>query len=262
MNKHLLILYFLFLLILDVNAQSVNPWRYDPSAKDVNLWKLRRYELSLGGGFTQIFGDIGGFSPGKNIIGLKDITYRQTRANLNPSVKFKISDKLTARGNFAFGYFHAIDERGSNIKRGFESSTLFFEPSLIGEYHLLLSTINGRGNRKKRIVTERSIFSKIDLYFFTGVGMVAYTILPNEKLTPYINDKTGGAAIIPAGLGANLIYSRYFNFGLEFGGRYAFTDNLDGYSSRYSKFNDAYYLLNFTITYKIRTGANGLPFFK
>jgi hypothetical protein len=259
-----LILPILLLIVLSefTFGQIISPWRYDPSAKDISLWKLRRYEFSVGGGLTQIFGDIGGFTPGKNIIGLKDITYRHTRMNVNPSLKFKITENISARGSFALGYFHAVDERGSNVTRGFESSTLFLEPSVLGEYHLFLSTINPGRPRNKRFITERSIFSKIDLYFFTGIGMTTYTVLPNDILEPYVDKKTGAAAVIPLGVGANLIYSRYFNFGLELGARYAFTDYLDGYTSAYSKSNDLYYLLNFVLTYKIRTGTNGLPFFK
>ncbi len=75
--------------------------------------------------------------------------------------------------------------------------------------------------------------------------------------------KNGGfAAVIPAGLGTTLIYSPNLNFGLEVGGRYAFTDYLDGYTSQYSKANDVYYFLNLTITYKLKTGRNGWPRFR
>ncbi len=59
-----------------------------------------------------------------------------------------------------------------------------------------------------------------------------------------------------------LVYSPNFNFGLELGGRYAFTDYLDGYTSQFSKANDVYYFLNFTITYKLKTGPHGLPSFR
>ena len=57
-------------------------------------------------------------------------------------------------------------------------------------------------------------------------------------------------------------YSPDFNFGVEIGGRYTTTDYLDGYSSQYSKSNDVYYFLNVTVTYKMKTGKNGLPSFR
>jgi len=63
-------------------------------------------------------------------------------------------------------------------------------------------------------------------------------------------------------VGTNLVYSPNINFGVEFGGRYAFSDYLDGYTSQYSSSNDVYYFLNFVFTYKVRTGKNGWPSFR
>lgn len=254
--KRLFFLGLILLSISSVTGQTISPWRYDPSAKDVSLWYLRRYEISFGVGLTQIFGDIGGFSSNANILGFKDLTYRQTRINFNPSLKYKITKEITARASLSTGYFHTIDERGSNVRRGFESSTLFIEPSLVGEYHFLVSTINRKQLRSKRLINDRSILAKVDVYGFSGLGLVSYTVLPNDKLESFIINKSGLAAVIPVGIGANLIYSRTFNLGLEIGGRYAFTDKLEGYSSQYSKFNDCYYLINFVLTYKIRLSAN------
>ena len=73
-------------------------------------------------------------------------------------------------------------------------------------------------------------------------------------------DTKGFAAVIPVGLGTTLIYSPDINFGVEFGGRYSFSDYLDGYTSQYSSSNDVYYFFNFTFTYKLKTGPKGLPF--
>jgi hypothetical protein len=85
----------------------------------------------------------------------------------------------------------------------------------------------------------------------------------NTKLENYGIKPGGFSAVIPVGVGATLIYSPNFNFGLELSGRYSFTDYLDGYSNiQYSRSNDVYYFLNFTITYKMKTGANGLPSFR
>jgi hypothetical protein len=68
---------------------------------------------------------------------------------------------------------------------------------------------------------------------------------------------------VPGGVGTTLIYNPNLNFGLEFGGRYAFSDFLDGYSSpQFSKANDVYYFLNFTLTYKLKTGPRGWPSFR
>jgi hypothetical protein len=52
-----------------------------------------------------------------------------------------------------------------------------------------------------------------------------------------------------------------YNVGLELGGRYTFSDYLDGYTSQHSRSNDVYYFFNVTFTYKLLTGKNGLPAF-
>jgi hypothetical protein len=230
------------------------------SVVDAQLWKLRRYEVSAGIGTTQFFGDIGGYSNSKNVLGLKDITFRHTRMNLNTGIRYRILDDLSVRLSLAFGFFHSTDARGSNIERGFESRTLFFEPALTGEYYFIKNRsensfllIKGKGNG------FQSIFSMLDLYAFTGVGGLSYKVKPNEVLSPYVSKTSGFSAVIPAGIGVNMIYSSNLNFGLEIEGRYTFSDNLDGYTSPFSKYNDIYYSLNFIITYKIRTSDNGFP---
>jgi len=261
MKKLLLFVICFFCLIPVLYSQALKPWRYDPSAGDLSLWNLRRYEFTVGMGMSQLFGDIGGFSPSLNLLGIKDMTLNHIRLNLYSSFKYRITDDISARFNLALGYFHSTDERGSNPDRGFESTTIFTEPSLMAEYHFFLYT--GPNKTKiRRPSSGQTIFSKIDLYLFTGLGGISYNIIPNEKLEPLVEKKIRFSAVVPLGIGANLIYSRSINIGLELEGRYAFTDYLDGYTSQYSKFNDIYYLLNLTLTYKIRTGSNGLPFFK
>jgi hypothetical protein len=84
----------------------------------------------------------------------------------------------------------------------------------------------------------------------------------NDALVAFNMKNSGFTGVIPGGFGATLIYSPNLNFGVEVGGRYTFTDFLDGYTSQYSKANDVYYFLNFTVTYKLKTGPHGLPTFR
>jgi hypothetical protein len=102
----------------------------------------------------------------------------------------------------------------------------------------------------------------LDFYAFAGIGGIGYSIKPNAALESHGLNPGGFAAVIPVGLGSTLIYSPNFNFGVELTGRYSFSDNLDGYTSQYSSANDVYYFLNFTITYKLKTNAHGLPSFR
>lgn len=227
------------------------------------LWKMKRYEIAAGLGPTFFFGDIGGFSNTKNILGFKDLSFRQTRFNLNLNFKYRVTQDLNVRLSMTYGYLHATDERGSNEKRGYEASTSFFEPALMAEYYF----IKNRSENSYLFTQGRNnglsgLFKSLDFYLFTGVGGLSYTVRANDALLDTGIDPGGFTAIIPVGVGTTLVYSPDFSFGVELAGRYSFSDNLDAYSSQYSSSNDVYYFLNFTVTYKLKTGPTGLPSFR
>jgi len=230
---------------------------------EAQLWKLKRIELSGGIGTSTFFGDVGGFSHGENSWGLKDITFLQTRYNINFDVKYRISQVFNARISLCYGVMHATDERGSNEKRAFEASTTIVEPSLLGEYYFVRNRAEtsylfnkGRGRGLIRL------FKSLDFYAFTGIGGLRYSIVPNEKLSKHGLDPSGFTAVIPVGLGGTLSAYPSLNFGLELGFRYTFSDNLDGYTSQYSSANDVYYFLNFTVTYRLKIKKGILPSFR
>jgi hypothetical protein len=227
------------------------------------IWKLRRYEAVVGFGPSFFFGDVGGFSKTVNILGLRDITFAQTRFNINLDAKYRLTQTLNLRLSFTGGMFHATDKRGSNEGRALESSTQFFEPALLGEYYFIKNKAeNSYLFSKGKNTGFIGLLKSLDFYAFTGVGGIGYSVNGNEALKSF-GLRTGGfAAIIPLGVGSTLIYSPNFNFGVELTGRYSFSDNLDGYTSQYSSSNDVYYFLNFTITYKLKTGPKGLPSFR
>ena len=226
------------------------------------LWKLRRYEVSAGIGTTQFFGDIGGYSNDKNILGLRDFTFKQTRFNINACVRYRITEDVSVRVNLVSGLFHSNDARGSNIDRGFESSTIFFESSLIGEYYFIKNKEeNSFVFLKRKETVIKSLFKSLDFYALSGFGGLSYKVTPNDVLAPYVTRSSGFMGVVPLGVGVSMIYSGKINFGIEFGARFALSDNLDGYTSAKSKANDIFHLLNFTFTYKINTGKNGLPNF-
>lgn len=249
--KRPLLIFFLFCLVSQFS--------------DAQLWKLRRYEACAGLGPTFFFGDVGGYSIGENILGLKDITFLQTRVNLDLSFKYRISQPFNARFSFSTGSLKATDERGSNEKRDFEASATYFQPALIGEYYF----IKNRSENSYLFISSGKRFLKtfinsLDFYAFTGIGGMVYLVNGNDALVNNPNgfDSGGFTAAIPVGVGSTLIYSPDYNFGIEFGGRYTISDGLDGYTSQYSSANDVYYFLNFVITYKLKTGKYGLPSFR
>lgn len=210
-----------------------------------------KFELTGGLGVTQIFGDIGGYSSGDNLLGLKDITIKQSRFGISTGVRYRMRPNIAARVNVVFGNFHATDERGSNVTRALESNTWFFEPSLLGEYYFLnkgempdYSTTKGNSGR------FNSFLKALNPYIFAGFGGLSYNILPNRKLNQLSGDKWGITAVIPAGAGVNVLFTQKLLLGLELGGRYAFSDHIEGYSSEYSKHNDVYYFLNVTAGFR------------
>jgi hypothetical protein len=229
---------------------------------NAQLWKLRRIELSGGLGTTQFFGDIGGYPNSKNILGFKDFTLRHTRFNANASVRYRIGETVSARLGLMYGIFHSTDARGSNIRRGYEERTMFFEPSLIGEYYFIKnkgenSFVFLKGNNS----LLKSLFQSLDFYFFAGVGGLTYNVKPNALLSATQLKTRGFTEVIPLGIGTSMIFSSKINFGIELGGRFTFDDYLDGYTDESLK-NDVYHILNFSLTYKINTGKNGFPLFR
>jgi hypothetical protein len=244
MKKLLLILFVITTFLPQGNAQ---------------LWKLRRLEVGGGPGTTQFYGDIGGYSKGENIIGIKDFSYLQTRWNINAYARYRFLEDVSARVNFNFGMFRATDKRGSNEARGLGARTMFFESSVLGEYYF----IKNKGENSFLLLRGqkpfRTLFEQMDFYVFAGIGGIAYNVNPNARLDALDLKKSGFAPVIPFGLGTDVVYTSNISFGLELGGRFSFTYYLEGYTSVHSKANDVYYFFNFTITYKIKLGANGTP---
>jgi len=233
------------------------------SFSQAQLWKMKRWEATLGVGPSFFFGDIGGYSQKKNILGLRDMTYLQTRFDINGNLKFRITRNVNVRLSMSYALFNATDVRGSNEGREMKATTSIFEPALIGEYYFIKNYAeNSYLFYKGKEGYLKKILRSLDFYVFGGVGGAAYWVNGNDVLIEY-GMKTGGfTAVFPGGLGATLIYSPYLNFGVELGGRYTLTDYLDGYTSQYSKANDVYYFLNLIITYKLKTGRNGWPSFR
>ena len=76
MKRSSLTLLLLCFLVAYSNAQSI--------------WKQRRYEIVAGLGPSFFFGNIGGYSQTKNILGLRDIALRQTRFDSRYQAKLNI----------------------------------------------------------------------------------------------------------------------------------------------------------------------------
>jgi len=230
------------------------------------LWKMKRYEVTAGIGTSQFYGDVGGYTIGENVLGLKDLTLKQTRFNVNGAFRYFFTDNLAARLNLSYLMLHATDERGSNENRRYDAVTSVFEPSLIGEYYFIrnrernsfLFQMN-RGRARNRV---KDFFRSIDVYALTGFGGAGFFVNPNDALEARGLPTRGFAAIVPLGLGAKLAFDPNILFGIELTGRYSFSDYVDGYTSQWSARNDVYHTFSVTFNYRIKTARNGLPSFR
>ena len=233
---------------------------------DAQLWKLRRWEAQLGAGPSFMFPDIGGYTHGDNILGFKDLNYRQTRFDINGNLRYRLGRTANLRLSMTYAMLHANDDRGSNEGRGYESVTSLFEPALVAEYFF----IKNKYESSYLFLRGKSLWallSSLDFYCFAGVGGASFSVNPNDALIqrgitePGSTADHGFSLVVPGGIGATLIYNPNINFGVELGGRWANTDYLDGFDPDIipNKVKDKYYFLNFTVTYKLKTTARGWP---
>jgi hypothetical protein len=222
-----------------------------PAGISQEVWKMKIFEVSAGFGPSMFFSDIGGYSPKKNLLGLRDIRLSKTSFDLNVNLKYKITRRFNACLGLTYGFLHASDAVGSNVERGFETSVMILEPALTGEFYFIKNMYDNRYfQNTNRYRWFNAFLKSFDFYLFAGIGGLDYTITPNNKLKAEGINTTRMCPVIPGGLGTTFRFSPYFNFGLEIGGRYALSDYVDGYTSRYSKSNDIYYFVNLTFTYK------------
>ena len=216
-------------------------------------WMARRFEATIGAGTTSFFSDIGGYSSGDNMLGFKDLFHVQPRYNYNLSFKYRISKKNTGRISFTGGLLYANDLNGVHSDRGFECLVSVKEPSLIGEFYLIR---NKSENSFLFDMGKKNLFKRInralDLYIFSGAGGIIYSIDGNEKLLAVLKSRNGSAMIFPAGIGTSFLLTPGLDLGIEFSGRYTFSDFVDGYHSAYSSSNDIYYTMNISLIYKIK----------
>jgi len=101
------------------------------------LWKLRRYEFTAGFGTSQFMGDIGGFTPGENALGFKDLTINNTRFALGLGMRYRIYEDFAVKLDLNYGLIHATDVKGSNEGRDYQATTSLFEPGVRAEYYIL-----------------------------------------------------------------------------------------------------------------------------
>jgi hypothetical protein len=221
---------------------------------ECQLWRLRRTEVTVSPGITYFRGDIGGFPKGESMMGLKNVSLRQSGLNLSAGIRYRLLQNFSVRANVATGLFQSSDEHGAFISRNYASTTTFLEPALLGEFYILRNKLENsylflRDKRR----AHQPFMSSIDLYFFTGVGGIFYDAIPNTNLFPLATERKGLAAMIPAGFGVARNIPGNMSLGIEAGGRYVFSDEIDDFAPPGSNKGDMYYFINFIATWKVKT---------
>lgn len=216
-------------------------------------WRTTPYEVILGVGSSNIFGDIGGTTDENNWFGLKDIRIYNTRPSIHGGFRYFLPENFSVRGNLSISLLGDTDKNSRNENRGFSFTTLIFEPSALGEYFILRDfSLNGRIFNRRGLLRN---YATISVYVFTGLGGVIYFVNPNDNLKTVQDlrdiDHSFITLALPLGVGMKVGIANYFDIGLEIGGRYTFSDHLDGYTSRFSKAKDIYYLTHLNVIYRI-----------
>lgn len=242
------VLSLIFLVAMSVNAQR---------------WKTLRYQVGGGVGATQIFGDIGGGADKNNWFGLKDISIQETSVAAGVYARYKVNSLVTAKVNLYYGSGKGNDVDSRN-DRGRSYKATFYEFSGQVEYYFLPEEATGRSaamfDRKGMI----NNYSTISSYVFVGLGVDYSKLEHNYGLGIQPGDEyksTNLAPIVPFGIGARYIIDQRWSVDAEFGYRWALNDFVEGYTTKYSKYNDIYYFFMASVNYRLKTTRKGLPAF-
>lgn len=229
-------------------------------------WKLTRYEATLGIGPTNYFGDIGGSADKNNWFGIKDISLLGSRPSIYAAARYKIQENMAVKVNLDFIFLGGHDANSINSSRNYSFNTIGLEHSAQFEYSFFTED---RHKYSFALFNRRGMvnnFSKFNFYAYLGLGGLVYkpffspSTLPSKTSSyEFLNTSFQYTGIIPAGIGLKYIYNNYYSFNIEFGYRYVMTDYLDGFTTKYSKYNDIYYSTSFSVVYRIRTDRRGYP---
>lgn len=245
----LLIVSFIFLLPEGVRAQR---------------WKFRRYEVGLGMGSVQVFGDIGGTASQENWFGLKDIKFDETKLGFVSHARYKMNPKSSIRANLNLGFGKGTDEDSRN-DRGRAYNTTLIEFSGQYEYYFLPED---KQYRSAAMYSRRGMvnnYSMLGAYVFAGAG-VTYAISSHADAPVGPNDdyRPGGniVPVIPLGVGVKYILNERNFLNAELGYRIGLTDYIEGFKqTEASKFTDVYYFLTISYYYRLKTTPRNLPSF-
>ncbi|MFN8207802.1 MAG: DUF6089 family protein [Bacteroidales bacterium] len=242
---------------------------------DAQRWKTKRYEAGAGIGTTHIFGDIGGGATEKNWMGLKDLRLDATRPSLDLLFRYRISNSFATKFSLFYGYGFGADEgsfhNDSDPPRDLSFTRHIIEPSLQLEYYILTEDKRLSSSAMYYRRGMGGAFTRLGLYLFTGIGSSTNfgKVTKNNPAYPFNPEKetiknASSTLVIPGGIGVKYMLNTDITLGFELGGRYTFSDYIDGYNAfgyAANEGRDIYYFTSFSAVYKLKNDRNNIPLF-
>ena len=227
-------------------------------------WKLRRYELDIYVGAVAFHGDIGKANqPLANM-------FNGVRPSFGVTPRFMISQNIAVALDLAYCMYGGKDDEVSSHGRYYSFNSNAFVHGIRGEYYILGTKapfFSGAVYNKRGMVNN---YNKLYLYIYGGVsGILSKSTVKDlnnggeEPLgNPGYNNNAVYSAVFPVGAGLKFSIDPRWSVGLEMGYAFSLSDEIDGYASEWSEYNDSYYTISVKGIYKIRNDKNGRPVFK
>ena len=227
-------------------------------------WRLTRTELTFGIGTANYFGDIGGALE-RDKIGIMDLEFGSTRPNFNAGIRYRLTERINIRGNFAYALLSASDKNSVNEARNYSFSTHLLE--LYGHVEYSITEEKPLSHHSTMAIRSglKRFGSRINVFAFAGLGGSFFRPIAKDALVDsdrFVNNKNL-ALVIPLGLGVKYPYTNQLFIGFELGGRFTTSDYIDGFTSDYSEANDIYYFTQISVAYKLepkRTRSSRIRF--
>ena len=229
-----------------------------PCKTEAQRWKLKRYEAGVGLGTVTTFMDIG--SPE---FGISSFRPYDTRFNISSHAGYMLMQDLSVKVDLNYLMIGAVDPEIRDRSLRFTSHG--FEHGVRLDYTFLGG---GRAFGSTALFNRRGMVNSYGasyLYVFAGAGGILSKAVVRDQNgdevigNPGYNNNLQWGVVIPAGLGYRRSVDAYFDFVFEVGGRFSFTDLIDGYQTQWSQYNDKYIITSVKAIYKIRNDRRGRP---
>jgi hypothetical protein len=227
-------------------------------------WKLRRYELDMYVAGITMQGDIGKANePFANML-------NGFRPSIGVTPRFFLFERTSIALDLAWAMYGGKDDPESSHSRYYSFNSNAFVHGIRGEFYILGTSkkmFSGAVYNKRGMVNN---YNQLYLYLYGGVsGILSKSTVKDlnnggeEPLdNPGYNNNKVYSVVFPLGAGLKLSIDSRWSIGADLGYNFSLSDELDGYASEWSEYNDSYFNISVKAIYKIRSDKNGRPIFK